>query len=74
MSNMTAGTSLGMAFQVAINKRALANYDGIDMAINRSICWKTDLYDMKAHSLYPIYYDPLTNLISLEPNVLALLL
>jgi len=31
----------------------LANYDGIDMAISSSICWKMDLYDMKAHSLIP---------------------
>src|SRR5271155_4484217 len=44
------------------------------MAINRSICWKIDLYDMKAHSLYPICYDLLTNFISHGPNVLTLLL
>ena len=71
---MTAGMPPETAFQMAINKRAWPIMTGIDMTINRSICWETDLYDMKAHSLYPIYYDLLTNLISRGPNVLTLLL
>ena len=58
MSNMTAGMSPETAFQMAINKRAWPNYDEIDMAISRSICWKMDLYDMKAHSFIPHLLRP----------------